>query len=86
MLFRSRIAGPGSSLHPSPPVWTLQAALLHDTLEDTETTPEEIARVFGERVKGIVMECSDNPAQNKEGRKQAQIDEAPHKSMDASEC
>ncbi|WP_448598921.1 HD domain-containing protein [Thermoleptolyngbya sp.] len=30
-------------------VITLQAAILHDTLEDTETTPEEIDAAFGAR-------------------------------------
>ncbi len=31
------------------------AALLHDTLEDTPTTPEEIRERFGEEVLGLVM-------------------------------
>ena len=30
----------------------LQAALLHDTVEDTDTTIEEIAQTFGDRVAG----------------------------------
>lgn len=63
----------------------LQAALLHDTVEDTDCTAEELARVFGDKVMRIVLECSDDPALNKAARKQAQIDGAPHKSVDASE-
>jgi (p)ppGpp synthase/HD superfamily hydrolase len=34
---------------------TLQAALLHDTVEDTETTIEELTDVFGSEVAGIVL-------------------------------
>ena len=40
----------------------LAAAILHDTVEDTETTPEELEKEFGERVKNLVMECNDNKA------------------------
>lgn len=36
----------------------LQAALLHDTLEDTETTEAEIAESFGLTVLGIVKACT----------------------------
>lgn len=32
----------------------LQAAYLHDTLEDTKTTHEGLARTFGERVASLV--------------------------------
>ena len=35
------------------------AGLLHDTLEDQVATFDEIAEEFGERVAGIVRECSD---------------------------
>jgi (p)ppGpp synthase/HD superfamily hydrolase len=38
----------------------LQAAVLHDALEDTKTTREELAERFGERVARIVAEV--NPA------------------------
>lgn len=33
---------------------TLQAAVLHDTVEDTDTDLEEIAREFGDEVARIV--------------------------------
>ena len=36
------------------------AALLHDTIEDTETTPEALEELFGPRVAAIVLACTDN--------------------------
>jgi (p)ppGpp synthase/HD superfamily hydrolase len=36
------------------------AGLLHDTIEDTDTTREEIAAAFGDRVAEIVAACSDS--------------------------
>jgi len=54
------------------------AALLHDTVEDTETTPDELTEVFGPSITGIVMECTDNKSLPKATRKQAQIDHAKH--------
>ena len=38
----------------------LIAAILHDTLEDTETTPAELAAAFGNEVRDIVIEVTDN--------------------------
>jgi guanosine-3',5'-bis(diphosphate) 3'-pyrophosphohydrolase len=38
-------------------VATLQAAILHDTVEDTDTTIEDIAAEFGEEVARIVNVC-----------------------------
>ncbi|MBN1290542.1 MAG: bifunctional (p)ppGpp synthetase/guanosine-3',5'-bis(diphosphate) 3'-pyrophosphohydrolase, partial [Candidatus Latescibacteria bacterium] len=32
------------------------AAILHDTLEDTDTTPEELDREFGSEIRSIVEE------------------------------
>lgn len=37
----------------------LAAALLHDTIEDTETTPEELRGRFGAMVAEIVAEVTD---------------------------
>ena len=37
----------------------LIAAILHDTIEDTETTEEELKRLFGERVCGFVLEAGN---------------------------
>lgn len=40
----------------------LTAALLHDTIEDTDTTVEELASRFGREVASIVSEVSDDPS------------------------
>ncbi len=54
----------------------LIAALLHDTVEDTETTFAEIEQAFGRTVCGLVSEVSDDKTLPKAQRKQAQIDHA----------
>lgn len=36
----------------------IMAAYLHDTLEDTETTNGELAKFFGQRVSGLVLEVT----------------------------
>lgn len=46
----------------------LAAALLHDTLEDTETEPEEIRKEFGEKVLSLVLEVTDDKKLPKEER------------------
>jgi guanosine-3',5'-bis(diphosphate) 3'-pyrophosphohydrolase len=61
----------------------LAAALLHDTLEDTETEPEELEAIFGKRVCRLVEEVSDNKSLTKEERKQRQIEHAALLSPDA---
>jgi len=53
-------------------------ALLHDTVEDTETTPEELEQEFGVVIKNIVMDVTDDKSLRKHERKQAQIDHAAH--------
>lgn len=64
-------------------VHTLTAALLHDTVEDTGVTPEEIEALFGPEVRGLVMEVTDDKSLPKEERKHLQIVNAPHKSPKA---
>ncbi len=54
----------------------LIAALLHDTVEDTETTFAEIERTFGDTVCSLVNEVTDDKTLPKAARKQAQIDHA----------
>jgi guanosine-3',5'-bis(diphosphate) 3'-pyrophosphohydrolase len=54
----------------------LAAALLHDTIEDTNTTQDELEIVFGYEIANIVAECSDDKRLSKLERKQAQIDHA----------
>ncbi len=52
---------------------TLIAAVLHDTVEDTATTPEELAERFGPAVRDLVLEMSDDKRLPKEERKRLQI-------------
>jgi GTP diphosphokinase / guanosine-3',5'-bis(diphosphate) 3'-diphosphatase len=61
----------------------LIAALLHDTIEDTNTTFDEIKSLFGLRVANIVMECTDDKSLEKAERKRLQIFNAPKKSPEA---
>src|SRR5688572_10082407 len=57
---------------------TLVAAVLHDTIEDTDTTPEELEAAFGSEVRELVAEVTDDKNLPKEIRKQLQVDHAPH--------
>ena len=59
------------------------AGWLHDTIEDTETTREELAEEFGARVADIVVEVTDDMSLPKDQRRQKQIEDAAHKSPDA---
>ncbi|WP_213286960.1 HD domain-containing protein [Bradyrhizobium sp. sGM-13] len=59
------------------------AGWLHDTIEDTETTREELAEEFGARVADIVVEVTDDMSLPKDQRRQKQIVDAPHKSSEA---
>ena len=61
----------------------LIAAILHDTIEDTETTEQEITEFFGEKVGGYVLEVTDDKSLPKQERKQLQIEHAPHLSAGA---
>ena len=51
----------------------LAAALLHDTIEDTDTSRAELEREFGERIAAMVMEVTDDKALPKAERKRLQI-------------
>ena len=62
----------------------LSAALLHDTLEDTDTSAHELDKNFGSRVRIIVEELTDNDMLTFSQRKQMQIDNAPYLSKDAT--
>lgn len=57
---------------------TLIAALLHDVLEDTATTPEEVEVRFGREVLVLVQEVTDDKSLPKADRKRLQIEHAPH--------
>lgn len=62
---------------------TLQAAILHDTVEDTQTTPEELEALFGTEVCTVVAEVTDDKRLPKTERKRLQIVHAPHLSSRA---
>lgn len=61
----------------------LQAALLHDTVEDTDTTIEELESIFGTTVARIVEEVTDDKSLPKQERKRLQVEHAPHRSHQA---
>ena len=61
----------------------LSAALLHDTLEDTDTTSDELAERFGERVRRLVEEVSDDRTLSRERRRAIQVEKAPELSHEA---
>lgn len=61
----------------------LCAAILHDTIEDTETTAEELERAFGAKIASVVLEVTDDKELEYKERKQQQIDHAPHVSREA---
>ena len=59
------------------------AALLHDAIEDTPTTREELEQEFGREVADIVVEVTDDKSLPKMERKRLQEENAPHKSTRA---
>ncbi|XP_014228171.1 guanosine-3',5'-bis(diphosphate) 3'-pyrophosphohydrolase MESH1 [Trichogramma pretiosum] len=61
----------------------IMAALLHDTVEDTDTTFDEIKEHFGEKVCSIVKEVTDDKSLPKQERKRLQILHAPSSSYEA---
>lgn len=61
----------------------LIAAILHDTIEDTDTVAEEIEEHFGGRVLSLVLECTDDKNLPWEERKRLQVVHAADKSPEA---
>ncbi|MGC1377904.1 MAG: HD domain-containing protein [Anaerolineales bacterium] len=61
-------------------VATLSAAILHDTIEDTTASPDEIRAHFGEEILNLVLELTDDRNLSKPERKRLQIEHAPHSS------
>lgn len=59
------------------------AAILHDTVEDTDTTFAEIEKEFGHRVCQVVREVTDDKTLPKAERKRLQIEHAPNISREA---
>jgi guanosine-3',5'-bis(diphosphate) 3'-pyrophosphohydrolase len=61
----------------------LVAAILHDTLEDTKTEPEELIEAFGKTVNDMVLEVTDDKSLDKSERKKLQVEHAPQLSRGA---
>ena len=61
----------------------LIAALLHDTVEDTGVTPEEVTELFGAKVSSYVKEVTDDKSLPEAERKLRQVEHAPHLSLGA---
>jgi guanosine-3',5'-bis(diphosphate) 3'-pyrophosphohydrolase len=64
---------------------TLLAAVLHDTVEDTETTFVELEEHFGPEVAGLVRELTDDKSLEKGERKRLQVEHARDSSRHAKE-
>lgn len=64
-------------------VSVLAAALLHDTIEDTNTSTDELIAAFGGEIAALVLEVTDDKALPKAERKRLQIEHAPHLSYRA---
>ena len=63
----------------------LAAALLHDTIEDTETTYDELRGQFGARIADIVAEVTDTKFLGKQSRKRLQLSKAGRASAAAQQ-
>ena len=61
----------------------LCGAILHDTIEDTKTTKEELIQQFGEKITSIVLDVTDDKTLLKAERKLKQIEHASHASHEA---
>jgi len=55
----------------------LAAAVLHDTIEDTKTTEDELTAAFGSVIASTVAEVTDNKLLAKQTRKELQVQHAP---------
>jgi (p)ppGpp synthase/HD superfamily hydrolase len=61
----------------------LMGGLLHDTLEDTDATYEDLVQRFGPDVAALVAEVTDDKSLPKEERKRLQIEKTAAKSQRA---
>lgn len=61
----------------------IAAAILHDTVEDTDTTVEDIEELFGTAIRDIVMEVTDDKSLPSAERKRLQIEHAASISHEA---
>jgi GTP diphosphokinase / guanosine-3',5'-bis(diphosphate) 3'-diphosphatase len=63
----------------------LIAAILHDTVEDTDTTIDELTAAFGAEVSDVVAEVTDDKSLPKAERKRLQEEHAPRASFRAQQ-
>lgn len=61
----------------------IAAALLHDTVEDTDATLDDIEEYFGKKIRDIVMEVTDDKSLPSKERKRLQIEHAAGLSYEA---
>ena len=61
---------------------TIIGGILHDTIEDTNTTYEELVEVFGEDVAKLVASESEDKSKSWKERKQKTIDMLPNESIE----
>ncbi|GGI73359.1 phosphohydrolase [Polymorphobacter multimanifer] len=61
----------------------LCAALLHDTIEDTETSHDELVATFGREIADVVREVTDDTTLGKAERRSREIEHAPYLSARA---
>jgi (p)ppGpp synthase/HD superfamily hydrolase len=61
----------------------VMAGLLHDTIEDTDTTRDELVEAFDGDVASLVAEVTDDTSLDRESRKRIQVETAPMKSRRA---
>ena len=62
---------------------TIMAALLHDTVEDTDAEETDLRDLFGAEVTDLVMEVTDDKSLDKADRKRLQVEHASHKTARA---
>ena len=62
---------------------TLIAAVLHDTIEDTHASPEELEAAFGPEIRLLVQEVTDDKSLPKAERKRLQVEHASQLSPSA---
>ena len=63
----------------------LAAALLHDMIEETVTTEDELRAAFGARIAKIVAEVTDDKRLSTSQRKKLQVQQAAQASTDAQQ-
>ena len=77
------VAGLVSNAITEPDTNLVTAAFLHDTIEDTKTTKEELVQAFGSDVADLVVEVTDDKSLPDAVRKRLQVEHAPGLSIRA---